>query len=641
MHDGGPPVDPLDPVSPVDPVSVSSVATEVASVSASVVDASVVVVSVAVAELDPVSTGGGELSSPHPLTATAIPKPASQDRIIVLDRFPLRPDAAREPRQDSPARRSDARVSPVAALAISIPRHDAGSGTRGTRKRAMRVRLPRAMGYLARNVSVLVWILLAAISLPPTWAHAAPATAVLPVDATLAERIDAAFDSRPLSDATIGVHVLDLHSGATLYAREADKPLNPASNMKLLTTAAALHRLGPEYRYPTRLLARDGGLSGSTVQGDLYLVGSGDPSLTTEDLDKLAAELHALGIRRITGGIVVDASRFDRDELPPGFDQKEELASYRAPSGAVSINYNTFVVRAQPGAKIGDPALAGIEPDVAGILLTNEAKTVAGRGRKLFADVEYKDAIRVRFHGEIGIEASADAYRYPIAKPTRYAGEVLALVLKRHGIRLGKQTIKSGTLPPKAKPLATHFSPPIAVLIRAVNKLSNNFMAEQILKTLADPGSPASFSRALDGLRAALGELGVESRGARLGNGSGLYDTNRVTPAQLTALLRAMHRDFRYGTDYLSSLSVMGVDGTTRSRLRDTPTQRWVRVKTGTLDGVSALSGYVGGPDRAPIVFSILVNDLPRAATGSVRAAQDEVVDLLARYAAGRPLVDP
>ncbi len=492
------------------------------------------------------------------------------------------------------------------------------------------------------RLAVPLLAVLASFVPPSPFARAAEPAVATTAEAsspTLEGQIDLLLEAPILADATIGLHVVDLETGKVLYERGPKQPLNPASNVKLLTTAAALVVLGPEHRYATRILRGDGALSGSVVKGDIYLVGSGDPKLVTEDLTALASELYARGIRRITGGVVVDSTRFDRDELPPGFDQKDELASYRAPSSATAVNFNTFLVRASPGSKAGEAALVGVDPPVGGIALTNTATTISGRGRKLFADVEsVGSGMKIEIRGTIGEDASSGRYRYPIADPSRHAGEVLLYVLKRQGIKVGRKKIKVGAAPNKARSLATHFSDPLSALVRSVNKFSNNFMAEQILKTLSPEDTPATFAAASAREREALTSLGVDLEGARLTNGSGLYDTNRVSPAQVTALLTAMVGDFRYQADFLASLAVMGVDGTTRSRLQDSDATRWVRVKTGTLDGISALSGYVGARGRKPIVFSLLFNDLPSGGTSSAREVQNEVALMLSRYASGRPL---
>jgi serine-type D-Ala-D-Ala carboxypeptidase/endopeptidase (penicillin-binding protein 4) len=472
-------------------------------------------------------------------------------------------------------------------------------------------------------------------------APAAPeAIATAPTPDALTARIDLALAQPFLAEAQVGVSVLDLETGQVLYQRGEALPLNPASNVKLVTSAAALGILGPAHRYATALYREDGALSGTTIKGNLYFQGSGDPALVTSDLYALAATLRARGIKRISGGIVIDASRFDRDELPPGFDQKEELASYRAPSGATVVNFNTFEVHVRPGDSVGAAPFAAVDPPVAGIDLRVTATTEAGRRRALLAEYEAEDGkITLKLAGTVGVDASPTSLRYPVADPSLYAGQVLAHALERQGIKVGRTKLTLGRVPKDAVFLVAHQSASLSSLVRAVNKLSNNFMAEQICKTLdAQPG-PATFAGALERVRAHVAALGVPTEGMSLGNGSGLYDNNRVTAAQFTALLAAVYRDLRIGPDYLASLAIMGVDGTTRSRLRGSSRAGWVRVKTGTLDGVSALTGYAGAPDRKPIVFSILLNGLRKSDASQARALQNQVAELLALYAAGEPLV--
>lgn len=467
---------------------------------------------------------------------------------------------------------------------------------------------------------------------------AAPAEQAEP---TLTDLIDLALADPYLVDATVGIRVLDLQTGKVLYERGADTPLNPASNAKLLTTASALAILGPEHRYSTRVYTRDDAWEGSTIKGELYIKGSGDPDLVTGDLYELAGRLRAAGITKLTGGVTVDSTAFDRDELPPGFDQKTEMASYRAPSGATAVNFNTFVIRARPGDNVGDAVVANVQPSLSYLDLEVDAKTSEGHRRRLWTEVEHrKDRVRLVLHGSTGVASGAQSFRYPVGDPSRYAGEVFTMALQDAGIRVSRKTPKIGSVPGSADLIEAHRSRPLSVLIRSVNKFSNNFMAEQILKTL-DDHAPATFAGALQRVRTHVGKQVGDAEGLQLGNGSGLYDNNRVTPAQMTALLAAVYKDFRIRPDFLASLAVMGTDGTTRSRLEETPSAGWIRVKTGTLDGVSALSGYVGAMGRKPVVFSILMNDLPSGGTSKAREVQNTIADLIARHASGRVLVDP
>lgn len=452
----------------------------------------------------------------------------------------------------------------------------------------------------------------------------------------LAATIDRILDHKRLKDATISVVVTDVATGAVLYSRNPDSPVNPASNIKLVTTAAALSILGPEHRFLTRLFTTKGARRGDTIDGDLYLKGGGDPWLVTADLYELAGSLHALGIRKVKGGIIIDSTAFDQDELPPAFDQKDEFASYRAMSSASAVNFNTFVVHVRPGSAVGETAKAALDPALPSIPVTSSITTEAGNRNQVTVERELKDGrLSLSFAGTIGVDANVAHYRYPVADPTTNAGDVLAFVLKERGIKVGKRTVKAGALPRDAEALATHASQPLSTLIRGVNKLSNNFMAEQILKTLdLSDDHPATFEGGLAKVRAHLESLGIPSEGLRLTNGSGLYDANRITAAQLTGLLVATYNDFRISADFLASLPISGVDGTMRRRLRDSAATRYVRAKTGTLNESSALSGYAGAVGKAPLAFSILIGDITRGKTTLARSVQNEIAEHLAAVAA-------
>jgi D-alanyl-D-alanine carboxypeptidase/D-alanyl-D-alanine-endopeptidase (penicillin-binding protein 4) len=237
------------------------------------------------------------------------------------------------------------------------------------------------------------------------------------------------------------------------------------------------------------------------------------------------------------------------------------------------------------------------------------------------------------------VDAGSVRWRYPVQDPSLYAGEVLRLVLAERGVAVARKRIQRGAVPDDAKLLATHVSPSVAEASRSINKLSNNFMAEQILKDL-DPVTPATFAGGIARVAGWLAQIGVTTAGLRLGNGSGLYDANRVSARQIVQVLRYCHRDFRIASDFLASLAVMGSDGTTASRLATSDARRWIRAKTGTLDGISALSGYAGTLGRAPIAFAVLINGLAPGHAAAAREAQDRIAELLARHA-GRSAAAP
>jgi D-alanyl-D-alanine carboxypeptidase/D-alanyl-D-alanine-endopeptidase (penicillin-binding protein 4) len=494
-----------------------------------------------------------------------------------------------------------------------------------------------------RRSSVIGLALLSSAALALAWPEAqTPAAASPPSDPTtntaeqlpLAARIDALIDKAKLDDAGLGISVVDLETGEVLYERAADVPLNPASNAKLVTTAAALAKLGPEHRYSTQVFVEKDALADGVVRGKLYLQGGGDPALVSGEIYELAGQIEAAGITKLDGTILVDSGRYADEGFPPGFDQKDEFASHRAPGGAMAVNYNTFEVHARPGKLVGEAPVLSSLPTVPGIELESKALTVAGNRNKLHVSSEQRNGkLVVTFHGEVGISNGPSSYRYPVSDPSRYAGELLLVALRQRGINVGKTTVDRGEVPRDAKLIATMRSEALSELCRAVNKWSNNFMAEQILRSLA-PERGATADAALEQLRAYTVEIGMPQDGLVLGNGSGLYANNLISARALTHLLAHVYDDFRYRYDFMASLAIMGADGTTRSRLRESEARGFLRVKTGTLDEVSALSGYAGARGRDPIAFSILINDLDRKQRARARTLQDELAELLAVEAA-------
>jgi D-alanyl-D-alanine carboxypeptidase/D-alanyl-D-alanine-endopeptidase (penicillin-binding protein 4) len=492
-----------------------------------------------------------------------------------------------------------------------------------------------------RRSSIIGVALLGSVALALAWPDAqTPAVASAPEqepanlttteELSLAERIDAAIANAKLDGTGLGISIVDLETGAVLYERDADKPLNPASNAKLVTTAAALAKLGPEHRYSTQVFIDDDGLSEGVVGGKLYLQGGGDPALVTGEIYELAGQIEAAGVTKLQGSIVVDIGRYADEGLPPGFDQKDEFASHRAPGGAMAVNYNTFEVHARPATVIGESPVLSALPAVPSIVLESEAKTVEGNRNKLHVSAKQRDGkLVVTFHGEVGISNGPSSYRYPVSDPSRYAGELLLVALRQRGIDVGKVKVEVGEVPADAKLIATARSEALSELCRAVNKWSNNFMAEQILRSLA-PDRGATADAALEQLRAYTREIGMPQEGLVLGNGSGLYANNMISARALTHLLAVVYADFRYRYDFMASLAIMGADGTTRSRLRESGARGFLRVKTGTLDDVSALSGYAGGREGDPIAFAILINDLDRKQRARARTLQDELAELLA-----------
>jgi serine-type D-Ala-D-Ala carboxypeptidase/endopeptidase (penicillin-binding protein 4) len=428
----------------------------------------------------------------------------------------------------------------------------------------------------------------------------------------------------------LGLAVVEVATGKTLATIHETSPQNPASNAKLLTAAAALKRLGPDYRYTTSLHGRiaDG------VAGDLVLRGHGDPSLTTEDLAEMCRSVVALGLKRVDGKILVDQSRFDDQYTPPAFGQQpDEWGAFRAPVSAVALERNTVTLNVAPG-RARENARVWLDPP-GFLLVTGRVQTGdPGSGQHVLWSLRPDGArLRATLDGQIAEGLPLLAVTRRVEDPRLVPGYALRALLESGGVAVRGDVALGGA--GVREPLTSHRSAPLAVLLAELGKESDNFYAETVLKTLgAEATGTAAQSR--DGaavVAAWLAEVQAADAGTVIVNGSGLFDANRVSPLTLARALRAAYLDPAIRPEFITQLAIGGVDGTLRSRFRAYRRARSIRAKTGTLARVDALSGYVMPSDgRPPLAFSIIVTGI--ADHGQVRRHVDEVVARLVEVAA-------
>jgi D-alanyl-D-alanine carboxypeptidase/D-alanyl-D-alanine-endopeptidase (penicillin-binding protein 4) len=445
-----------------------------------------------------------------------------------------------------------------------------------------------------------------------------PAVAPAPGTEALRAALDAIFADKGLRGASVGIEVADLDRRAVLYSRGAETLLNPASVTKALTSALALTRLGPEYTFTTTLLSVSEP-EGETLAGDLHLRGAGDPKLVTEQIYKLASNVAALGIRGIHGDLVVDESFFDAVRLGPGWEQDDSERPYQAPIGAASANFNAVEVLVYPGPKAGAPTRVVTDPQTAYVKIDSEATTGPAGARTKIKVRSVPDGNRnvLKVTGKIALRHPGWSTWRKIDHPPRYLGTLLVEMLGRVGVRL-KGKVRVGRVPEGARRLTWIRSPPLGVLLRDMNKVSQNFMAEQILKTVGaqTSGKPGSWENGGRALELFLQELGIPRGTYVFKNGSGLNDVNRFSARQIVKVLAFMYQRFQVAAEYLASLAVAGADGSVKRRLRSPDTFRRLRVKTGWLRGVSCLAGYVGTKAGGSLAFAVLLNNLPRGGVG-------------------------
>jgi len=410
----------------------------------------------------------------------------------------------------------------------------------------------------------------------------------------------------PFRDARLGVQLVSLDDGSVVFSKDADALMNPASNVKLVTAAAALSRLGPEYRFDTEFLVEPGPTDRVRV---LWIRGKGDPSITTERLHAMAAELAHLGLREI-GDLILDDSWFDAERLAPGFEQEISDRAYTAPTGALSLNANAVGVYLRASAP-GGRAVVELEPPSDYFEIVNQAAGASSRARRASVASQWTgSAQRITVRGTVPVSGEWAVWKR-IDNPPMYFGYTFKKVLEMHGIRVrGKP--KLGVVPERARLLSVSQSETFDLVLKRMNKYSSNFVAEQLLKTLGAEvkGAPGSTANGVSVAEEFLEREVAIPRGSYiLRNGSGLNDTNRFTPRQLAQLLKVMWDRFPLAPEYLSSVGIAGKDGTLRYRFEGSEAVGRLRAKTGTLENVSALSGYVQSVGGERFAFSVIVND--------------------------------
>ncbi len=440
--------------------------------------------------------------------------------------------------------------------------------------------------------------------------------------AALQAALDDIVQRSALSTARVGMQVARLSDGQVLYARNADDLLNPASNVKLFTTAAALSRLGPGHRFETEFLVdrqpeqkgkKPPRFKSGDIRGPLYVRGEGDPSLTAERLRGLVDDLWFAGLRSVSGDLVLDDTAFDEDRVGPGFDQESSDKGYMAPVGALSLESNVVSVHLAPGDAVGQRALVELDPDSGFFVVENRTHTVSARSlRRIFVtSLPMGEKQKIVVAGRVPLGSPPTTVWRKIDQPAFYFGYTLKAMLEKRGIKV-RGKVRRCAVPKEAQPYLLHQSETLDLILKRTNKSSSNFTAEQLVKALGAQATGAAGTWA-DGI-AAIEDFLSREVGIPLGtfvmkNGSGLNDTNRFSAAQICKLLRHMHARFPLAPEFLSSLPIAGKDGTIHTRMEGTDADGRLRAKTGTLENVSSLSGYVQTAGGEPLVFALMVND--------------------------------
>jgi len=426
-------------------------------------------------------------------------------------------------------------------------------------------------------------------------------------------RKDLAKDMRgqALRGAHVGLLAIDTARGTTLIAQNADDAFQPASNFKLLVGSTALEKLGPSFAFQTQVMAA-GSIANGTLTGDLYLHGGGDAHLNAKDLDDAAAAIAKAGVTRITGQVVGDASRYDDERYPGGWDYDDMAWDYAPVLTALSFDENVLHLYISPGSAPGEPGVLRADPQTPAITLDNQLLTGEAKSKdtsELTRPWDQPRTIRLSGSYPFGAKESGDI-RPAAPDPAELAVAVFAQALAAHGVTVVGGTQTGGVAPAGATVLWTHASEPMPLYMADFWWPSDNLVGELFLKEIgaATSGLPGTDENGAKAERAFLTSIGVDPGTVTIADGSGLSNYDRITPRALVAILQhdwnGPNREL-----VLEALPVAGVSGTLRNAYKGTPAEKNVFAKTGSISHVRTVSGFIRTKRHGAVTFSFLVND--------------------------------
>ena len=440
--------------------------------------------------------------------------------------------------------------------------------------------------------------------------------------------IRAALTRQSVPEASVSIVVREVAGGATLLELNPGISRAPASTMKLLPTWAALDLLGPAYAWKTRAYA-DAPVVKGVLKGNLYLQGGGDPLLTIERWWRFVNDLRQSGLRAIEGDIVIDQSRFTTpNERPEDFDG-QFWRTYNVLPDALLVNWQSSDFTIRP-ADDGQGVDLGIQPFPEGLVVENKVRLASGRcvgqNRQVSYQIEPARPERVVVTGRLSANCSPQTQRLAIMEPAQYAWGTFVTLWRQLGGEFRGGMLRAPT-PPGARLLLTHESEPLSEIVRVTNKYSSNMMARSLVLAIAAEmnGTPATAAAGEETIVGWLKTRGLEFPELVIGNGSGLSREARISADSMARLLVGA-REGRYAPEFLTSLSLGGLDGTLQKRFQHVDDPSRIRMKTGSLRDVSSIAGYVTGRSGKTYAVVVFVNH-PGAQNGIGEPIQTTVID--------------
>ena len=445
--------------------------------------------------------------------------------------------------------------------------------------------------------------------------------------AKFAARADAVLGTGPTGKGEWGLLIVDAQTGETLYQQNADRYFVPASNMKLFTTALALTKLGPDYRFHTTL-ETSGTISDGVLNGNVSLVGRGDPNLSNrkfpynlkEEFDgppekvliELADGLVAKGVKEISGDVIGDDSYFPRERYPSGWEIDDMVWEYGAPISSIVVDDNTVTLTLTPGDQPGSPVQASIDPATPDFIVENGVVTSAPDVKSDLTLTRDPGASLVVVKGTMPAKSVPRKLVLAVEEPAQHAAAVLKRLLEDHGVRVdgiarGRHEAAKSQEDPTV--LAEHVSIPLKDSIKLINKISQNLHTEMLLRTVGRQSgvwtTPDDLMKAPQDFYASAG---VDPDDVIQSDASGLSRHDLVTPRSIVALLTFAQKQPWFET-YFNSLPIAGVDGTLEDRMKNTPAAGHIHAKTGSVEHVRTLSGFADTARGRRLIFSFLSNN--------------------------------
>ncbi len=441
-------------------------------------------------------------------------------------------------------------------------------------------------------------------------------------------RAETLLAASPSSKGDWGLLIVDAQTGETLFEKNADGYFVPASNMKLFTTALALAKLGPEYKFHTTVETRGTISPAGTLSGDVVLVGRGDPNLSNrkfpyelkEEFDgppekvliELADALVARGVKEISGDVIGDDSYFPRERYPNGWEIDDMVWEYGAAISSIVVDDNTVALTLTPGEKTGDPVVASVAPLTPDFALQNDVTTAVPELKSDLTLTREPGANLVVVRGTLPARGASRKLVLAIEEPAQHAASLLAALLAERGVKIGGRiravhAAETDTTPRTI--LAEHVSVPLGDSVKLINKISQNLHTEMLLRTAARQNglwsTPEEMLKTPQDFYAAAG---IAPEDVIQTDGSGLSRHDLVTPRAIVTLLKYAEGQTWFAP-YYASLPVAGVDGSLQDRMKGTLAAGRIHAKTGSVEHVRTLSGFAETPSGRRLIFSFLSNN--------------------------------